>query len=59
MNTELVIFFFFGIVRVNVFKVLVILEKITSEVEHGPRNDFLLDGKANVEINGKCGSVLV
>ena len=58
LDTQLVIFFL-SLVGVNVFKILVILEKISSEVEDCPGNDFLLDGETNIEVNGECGSVLV
>ena len=57
--THLLIIFFFGVVRVNVFKLLVVLEKVPGEIQDGPGNDLLLDGETNIEINGERGSVLV
>ena len=53
------VIFFFSVVSVNVFKLLVILEKIPGKVKDGPGNDLLLDGETNIEVNGECGSVLV
>ena len=57
--THLLVIFFFGVVRVNVFKLLVVLEKVPGEIQDGPGNDLLLDGETNIEINGERGSVLV
>ena len=58
IHTSLVIFFL-SLVGVNVFKILVILEKVACEVEDGPGDDLLLDGETNIEVNGERGSVLV
>ena len=58
-NTHNLVIFFLSLVGVNVFKILVILEKVPSEVEDGPGDDLLLDCETNIEVNGERGSVVV